>query len=113
MNVRARIRAWSDPWGYVVIYLGWAWAFWTVVIASGESVWAFPNVVLFYIGSISPALAGVVMVARTAGRSGLRELWDRIRSPRRIRLRWSVTTNHQHIPVCTTHVCHDYPPPEG
>jgi len=88
MNVRARIRAWSDPWGYVAIYLGWAWAFWTVVIASGESVWTFPNVVLFYIGSISPALAGVVMVARTAGRSGLRELWDRIRSPRRIRLRW-------------------------
>lgn len=62
--------------------------FWGVIVASGESAWVFPNVVPFYIGSIGPALAGIVMVQRTAGRSGLRELWDRVRSPRRIRLRW-------------------------
>lgn len=88
MELRAGIRKWSDPWGYVVIYLGWAWVFWAVIVGSGDSVWAFPNVIFFYIGAVSPALAGIVMVRAIAGKRGLRELWDRIRNPRRISLRW-------------------------
>lgn len=74
--------------GYVAIYLGWAWLFWGVVVASGESVWTYPNVLLFYAGSLSPLLAGVVMLWATAGRSGLRGLWDRITNVRRIDRRW-------------------------
>ncbi|MEF8859927.1 MAG: hypothetical protein V5A38_13555 [Halolamina sp.] len=72
----------------MVIYIGWAWAFWGVIILSGESVWTFPNVLFFYVGSLSPALGGVLMIRRSSGRPGLRELWNRITNVRRIPPRW-------------------------
>jgi membrane protease YdiL (CAAX protease family) len=72
----ARLRKSLDLGGYVVIYLGWAWLFWGLVILSGESVWTFPNVLLFYLGSVSPLLGGIAMIRRSDGRAGLRELWD-------------------------------------
>jgi len=75
-------------WGYVIVYIGWAWAFWGVVIVSGESVWTFPNVLYFYVGSLSPLLGGVLMIRRTEGRPGLRELWNRITNVRRIPAHW-------------------------
>jgi membrane protease YdiL (CAAX protease family) len=87
-SLTVRLRESISLWGYVVIYLGWAWAFWGVIILSGRSVWTYPNVVLFYLGSLSPALGGVVMIRRTAGRAGLRELWDRISNLHRITPRW-------------------------
>jgi membrane protease YdiL (CAAX protease family) len=86
----ARLRESLGLWGYVVIYLGWAWAFWGVIIVSGRSVWTFPNVVLFYLGSLSPALGGVLMIRRADGMSGLRELLDRISDVGRIPPRWYV-----------------------
>lgn len=83
-----RLRGHVEPWGYVVIYLGWAWTFWGVVILSGESVWTFPNVVLFYVGAVSPALGGIVMIRRRSGNAGLKALWDRISNTARIGGRW-------------------------
>jgi len=88
VNESATLQNKIGPYGYVVIYLGWAWFFWTLIILSGQSVWTFPNVLFFYIGALSPALAGIVLTYRTQGRAGLSELWDRIRNPRRIPLRW-------------------------
>jgi len=87
-NFVGRLRESLGLWGYVAIYLGWAWAFWGVIILSGRSVWTYPNVVLFYIGSLSPTLGGVLMIHRTDGRAGLRELWDRISGLGRIPSRW-------------------------
>jgi membrane protease YdiL (CAAX protease family) len=84
----SRLRKSLSLWGYVVIYIGWAWAFWGVIILSGESVWTFPNVLFFYVGSLSPALGGVLMIRRSSGRPGLRELWNRITNVRRIPPRW-------------------------
>lgn len=78
----------GDLAGYVLIYLGWAWLFWSVVVLSGRSVWSFPNVVFFYVGSVSPTLAGVAMLYRTRGRRGLRELRDRLTDVRRVDGRW-------------------------
>jgi membrane protease YdiL (CAAX protease family) len=83
-----RLRESLGLWGYVAIYLGWAWAFWGAIILSGRSVWTYPNVVLFYIGSVSPTLGGIVMIRRADGRAGLRELWDRISNFGRIPSRW-------------------------
>jgi membrane protease YdiL (CAAX protease family) len=83
-----RLRESIGLWGYVGIYLGWAWVFWGVIILSGRSVWTHPNVVLFYIGSLSPTLGGVLMIRRTDGWAGLQELWDRIRNLGRIPPRW-------------------------
>jgi membrane protease YdiL (CAAX protease family) len=87
-GVASRVRESVSLWGYVAIYLGWAWAFWGAIIVSGENVWTFPNVVFFYVGSLSPLLGGVLMVRRTEGLPGLRELWDRITNVRRIPTHW-------------------------
>jgi membrane protease YdiL (CAAX protease family) len=89
-GLAARLRESLALWGYVVIYLGWAWLFWGLVILSGESVWTFPNVLFFYLGSLSPMLGGIVMIRRSEGTAGLRELWDRISNLRRIGPRWYV-----------------------
>jgi membrane protease YdiL (CAAX protease family) len=89
-GIASRLRESVSLWGYVSIYLGWAWLFWGLVILSDESVWTFPNVFFFYLGSLSPLLGGVTMIRRSDGMAGLRELWDRISNPRRIRPRWYV-----------------------
>lgn len=78
----------TNPYSFVGIYLGWAWFFWGLVILSGESVWTFPNSLLFYVGGLSPTLAGVVLTYRLGAWEALRNLWDRIVNPHRITLRW-------------------------
>jgi membrane protease YdiL (CAAX protease family) len=87
-RLAVRLRRSIGLWGYVAIYLGWAWVFWGVIILSDRSVWTYPNVVLFYLGSLSPTLGGVLMIHRSDGRAGLRELWDRISNLGRIPPRW-------------------------
>ena len=76
------------PWGFPVIYLGWAYLFWTPILVSGESVWSFPNAALFLVGGTSPLLAGVLLSWFNYGRSGLRDLGDRLIDIRRIDPRW-------------------------
>lgn len=61
-----------------------------MILLSGESVWTVPNVLLFYLGSLSPLLGGIVMIRRSEGTAGRRRLGDRIANPRRIRPRWYV-----------------------
>ncbi|MDG5820563.1 CPBP family intramembrane glutamic endopeptidase [Natronococcus sp. A-GB7] len=78
----------TNPYFFVVIYLGWAWIFWGFIILSGESVWTFPNVMLFYVGGLSPTVGGIVLTHRVGGWSGLRDLWDRTVNTRRIGPRW-------------------------
>ncbi len=78
----------TNPYFFVVIYLGWAWFFWGFIVLSGESVWTFPNVVLLYIGGLSPTVGGVVLTHRVGGLSGLQNLWDRSINTHRISLKW-------------------------
>ncbi|MFA9428323.1 CPBP family intramembrane glutamic endopeptidase [Natronorubrum sp. A-ect3] len=80
----------TNPYVFVIIYLGWAWFFWGLIVLSGESVWTFPNVLLFYIGGLSPMLGGIALTHRLGGWSGLRNLWDRTVNTRRISPRWYV-----------------------
>ncbi len=90
-SVHAKARALAHrmgPWGFPVIYIGWAYLFWSPIFASGMSVWSFPNVLLFLIGGASPLLAGVVLTGLADGREGLRDLWHRLIDIRRINLRW-------------------------
>ncbi len=92
-NVYARARAiacWLGPWGFPLIYLGWASVFWSPVLASGKSVWSFPNVLLFLVGGASPLLAGITLSGLIGGRQRLRDLGCRLIDIRRISLRWSV-----------------------
>ena len=90
-NAYAQLKAlvrWLDTWGFPLIYLVWAYLFWIPVIASGVSVWSFPNLLLFLIGGASPLLAGTTLAGIQGGRQRLRELWWRLIDVRRINLRW-------------------------
>ncbi len=71
-----------------MVYLGWAWLFWTMVVFSGKNVWSFPNSALFLVGGLSPLLAGLGLLGLTEGREGFRRLWVRMRAARRIRVAW-------------------------
>lgn len=90
-NVHAKAKALAHrmgPWGFPVIYIGWAYLCWSPIFASGMSVWSFPNVLLFLLGGASPLLAGVVLTGLADGREGLRDLRHRLLDFRRINLRW-------------------------
>jgi membrane protease YdiL (CAAX protease family) len=76
------------PWGFPLIYLGWAYLFWSPLLASDASVWSFPNLLLFLIGGASPLLAGVTLAGLEGGRQRLCELGWRLVDVRRIGPRW-------------------------
>ncbi|RQG94053.1 CPBP family intramembrane glutamic endopeptidase [Natrarchaeobius chitinivorans] len=77
-----------SPWGFPALYLGWAYLWWLPVVASGESVWSVPNVVLFLVGGASPLLAGLLLLWMRQGRRGYRDLRRRLLERARIGLRW-------------------------
>ena len=85
---RLRGRGVGSPWAFPVVYLGWAYAWWALVVASGESVWSFPNVAFFLVGGLSPVIAGLGLTWLASGRTGLRDLWRRLTDVRRVRPRW-------------------------
>ncbi len=78
----------ATPWGFPVLYLGWAYLFWIPIVASGEPVWAVPNVVLLLVGGLSPLLSGLGLLWLTAGRAGYRDLRGRLFDVGRIAPRW-------------------------
>lgn len=86
LTVSGRDRV--SPWAFPVVYLGWAYLFWTVVVLSGESVWSFPNVVFFVVVGTSPVLAGVGLLWPVRGRAALVDLWQRLTAVARIDSRW-------------------------
>ena len=77
-----------SPWGFPLLYLGWAFLFWSPILVSEASVWSFPNVVFFLIGGASPLLAGLAMAWLTGGRARLRDMGRRLVDVRRISPRW-------------------------
>lgn len=88
MGPLGQLTRWSTPWGFPVVYLGWAYAWWYPILASGESVWSSPNSLLFVIGALSPILAGIGLLWLTAGRAGLDDLWIRLVDRHRLGIRW-------------------------
>lgn len=77
-----------SPWGFPLLYLGWAFLFWSPILVSEASVWSFPNVVLFLVGGASPLLAGLALAWLTGGRPRLRDMGRRLVDVRRISPRW-------------------------
>jgi len=76
------------PWGFPLLYLGWAYLFWSPLFWSRTSVWSFPKVLFFLAGGASPLLAGVALAGLAGGKPRLRELGRRLIDVRRINLRW-------------------------
>ena len=85
-----RLARAATPWGFPMLYLGWAFLFWAPIVVSGESVWSFPNVGLFLIGGLSPLLSGLLMAWLTQGWDGLADLGTRLIEIRRIDPRWGL-----------------------
>ncbi|MFC7044537.1 CPBP family intramembrane glutamic endopeptidase [Halobacteriaceae archaeon GCM10025711] len=76
------------PWGFPVVYLGWAYLFWLPIFASDASIWTVPTVLFFLAGGASPLVAAVVLGYLTGGRERLYDLWRRVVDVRRISARW-------------------------
>ena len=73
---------------FPLVYLGWAYLFWTPVLLSDASVWSFPNILWFLAGGASPLVAGLGLAAFSGGRAGLRDLGRRMLDWRRIPWKW-------------------------
>ena len=76
------------PWGFPVLYLGWAYLFWAPIFGSETSVWEGTNLLLFLVGGASPLLAGVTMGWLTGGTERVRDLGRRLVDVGRISARW-------------------------
>ncbi len=76
------------PWGFPMLYLGWAFLFWSPIVVSDESVWSFPYVGLFLVGGLSPLLAGLLLAWLTQGWDGISDLGTRLVDIGRIDPRW-------------------------
>ncbi|MCU4753306.1 CPBP family intramembrane metalloprotease [Halobacteria archaeon AArc-curdl1] len=83
-----RLARTSSPWGFPLLYLGWAYLFWLPVVVSEASVWTYPNVVFLLIGGSSPLLAGLVLLWTNHGRAGFVDLRRRLLEVGRISSRW-------------------------
>jgi membrane protease YdiL (CAAX protease family) len=76
------------PWGFPLVYLGWAFLFWSPIFGSEESVWTGTNLVFFLVGGASPLIAGVTMAWLTGGTERVRDLGRRLIDVRRIPPKW-------------------------
>ena len=86
---RSRTRARSiRPWGFPLVYLGWALLFWSPIFGSEESVWTGTNLVFFLVGGASPLIAGVTMAWLTGGTERVRDIGRRLIDVRRISPKW-------------------------
>lgn len=76
------------PWGFPVLYLGWAYLFWSPLLGSETSVWTGRKLVLFLVGGASPMLAGMGLAWLTGGAERLRDLGRRLVDVGRVGWRW-------------------------
>lgn len=73
---------------FPLIYIGWAYLFWTPLLVSKESVWAFPDILWFLAGGASPLIAGLGLTWLTGGKTQLLDLARRLFDWRRIPGKW-------------------------
>jgi len=78
----------ATPWAFPVVYLGWAYLWWSPIPGSGTSVWTGSNLILFLVGGASPLLAGVTLAWLTGGAERVRDLGRRLVDVRRISATW-------------------------
>lgn len=88
MGAAARAARTTAPWGFPLLYLGWAYLCWLPIVGSGTSVWGFPNIVLLLVGGASPLLSGGVLLWLNHGRVGFADLCQRLIDRSRISGAW-------------------------
>jgi hypothetical protein len=55
-NRRQRLGHRLTPWGFPLLYLGWAYLFWLPIFGSNTSVWEGTNLILFLAGGTVSAV---------------------------------------------------------
>lgn len=78
----------SRPWLFFAVALGWSWLFWTPAVLSEQGLNSPTVAVLFGLGGLGPALAGIGLTYLTEGWEGRRDYWRRVVDFRRIGGRW-------------------------
>jgi membrane protease YdiL (CAAX protease family) len=73
---------------FPLVYIGWAYLFWTPLLFSEESVWTFPNILLFLIGGSNPLIASLGLAVFTGGKAQILDLAKRLIDLRRIPATW-------------------------
>jgi len=88
-SIRRRTRRLS-PWGFPIVYLGWAFLFWSPIVTSDSSVWVETNLVFFIVGGTSSLSAALSMAWLSGGIERVYDLLYRFVDHRRITLRWRI-----------------------
>ena len=85
------VRRWVVSYyifAFPLIYIGWAYLFWTPLLLSDASVWSYPGILWFLMGGASPLIAGLGLAALTGGKTQLLDLVRRLVDWRRIPGKW-------------------------
>lgn len=77
-------------WGFPLVYIGWAYLFWSPVLGSTSSVWTYPTVLFFLVGGASPLIAGLGLAYLTGGPARVHDLLHRTVDVGRITAGWWV-----------------------
>ena len=78
----------ANPWRFFLLALGISWFFWAWVILQNWHVWSFPAVLFGAMGLFGPALAEIVLIARSHVPEEWRDYWQRVFDFGRIGGRW-------------------------
>lgn len=87
LNVTSFFRS-LRPWGFPLLYLGWAYLFWIPIVLSGEHVWSYPTVLLLLVGGLSPLISGLFLMKVNYGEVGFKDLYKRLVEFNRINYKW-------------------------
>jgi uncharacterized protein len=78
----------AHPWLFLGMALGWTWAIWLIIVATGREFTDPAALGLFAIGGLGPAGAAIWLAHREHGREGLRGIWRRLIETRRMAREW-------------------------
>lgn len=77
------------PWSFIGIAFGISWGCWFFAALTGADMFENLEVGLIVVlGGFGPAVAGIIMVYRTRDSAIIREYWNRVFDPKRIRPPW-------------------------
>jgi membrane protease YdiL (CAAX protease family) len=77
-----------SPLRFFILALALSWVFWLPAALSGQDVMAFPWMLLLIAGGVGPAIAEVILIARSHDRAGWQDYWQRVLDFRRISAGW-------------------------
>jgi len=88
MNEESKTATHANPWRFFALALGLSWLFWIPLALLGQEAMGFPFVILMIAGGLSPAIAEIILIARSHDRAQWRDYRQRVLDFRRISAGW-------------------------